>query len=147
MQYEWYVHDGNIYIHVKKKSPPKKAKGVTPTFHGPPEADTDSTNPNRGWIWVISEVVLPYTGSKSSRNEQKHFFWSSEVGSPRPTWDPIWHPTPCMCRNTPQKCHMSCILCVHMLFDTLPCSTCVHLVSKVSHGPWLSRTGGGLGPI
>jgi hypothetical protein len=92
-----------------------------------------------GGIGLFERCCVHIRGPKVVRMNINTLFGSSELGSPRPTWDPYMTPNTILCRNTPQKSHISCIsciLCVYMLFGTLPCSKRVDSVLEVSYGSW-----------
>jgi hypothetical protein len=62
--------------------PSKNGQTCHPHFSWPPNVNTYPTNPNRGWIWGIWEVLRPYRESNSWQNEHQTLFGHLKLGHP-----------------------------------------------------------------
>ena len=134
-----------------KKIPPPKKKGQRchPHFSWPPWGRYRPDQPKERVD--LDYMLRPFPGSKSSRNEHRHFFWSSEVGSPRPTWDPYMTPnTMYVPQYTPKGPYIVHIMCIRVAWHIAVLKNRELVVRSaiwVMGGTWLGVVWGPYGPF
>jgi hypothetical protein len=130
-----------MYIYMWKNISPRQENGQMchPHFSRLLRPILTRSTQIEGAFGLFERCCVHIRGLKVARMNTNTFFGHPKLRHPDLPETHIWHPTPyaCTCRNTPQKCYISCITCAYVLFDTLSYSKWGNQVSEVPYGSWV----------